>query len=425
MVVVDDDPKVRMLLERAFRAPEFETHTFATGQAALGRLTEIRPDCVVSDILMPDMDGEAFLRALRGVPGLESTPFVTVSAVRSEARIKAVLDAGADAFLLKPFPLRDLLDKVRSLLERDAPTAPEPACEDISPTRPIFAAPRPASGAAVPGESGATPLPAPPPPAPPVVRVLAPVYLPRAPATAKPPGPAAPPAPSVRHTELETPGGLEFGRFTRVETDGRSFVVLTEAVAQPRFTVTTVITEKNAPLRKIETALPHPLAREEDRGEVRRQLDLQHDDVLRRLDHFVLDYGPRRVVWSDQSRSVDAVLLAWAMSAVAQAAEVEAGTDETYRLLRLSLERTATDESSLRHFHVTPEGRVVVAPDRPGRAPRRAVRAVAAWCFAFAAAAFQADEEEVAEPVRKATRRHSVELERLGFYDRLRRRMRA
>jgi hypothetical protein len=379
---------------------------------------------VVSDILMPDMDGQAFLEALRALPGLESTPFVTVSAVRSEAKIKAVLAAGADAFLLKPFPLRDLLDKVRSLLERDTPANPEPTSDEISPTRPLLAMPRPASAAAVPRESGATPLPASP-PAPPVVRILAPVYHPHAPALARPSGPTAPSAPSVRHTELETPGGLEFGRFTRVETGGRSFVVLTEAVAQPRFTVTTVITERNAPLRKIETALSHPLAREEDREEVRRQLDLQHEDVLRRIDHFVLDHGPRRVVWSDQSRSVDAMLLAWAMSAVAQVAEAEAGTDETCRLLRLTLERAATDESLLRNFHITPEGRVMVAPDRPQRAPRRAVRAVANWCFAFAAAALQTDEEEAAEPVRKATMRHGVELERLGFYDRLRRRMRA
>ena len=450
MVVVDDDPKVRLLLERAFRAPEFETRTFASGKAALESVAAIRPDCVVSDILMPDMDGETFLRAIRGVPGLEHTPFVTVSAVRSEARIKAVLAAGADAFLLKPFPLRELLDKVRSLLERKAPAPPEPTSDYTSPTRPVFAAPHTTSTAAVPRKPGATPAPvlapkalasprpaavspvaapaarpvslpptALPPAAPPAVRVLPPVHI-----VAPAPAPAAPAHP-VHHTELEPPGGLDFGRFTRVESRGRSFVVLTEAVAQPRFTVTTVITEKNAPLRKIETALPHPLAREEDRETVRRQLDLQHDDVLRRLDHFVLDQAPRRVVWTDQSRSVDAVLLAWTMSAVAQLAEAEAGTEETCRLLRLTLERTAMEEDSLRLFHVTPLGRVVVASDRTTRAPRRAVRAVAAWCFAFARAALQANEEKVAEPVRQATKRHAVELERLGFYDRLRRRMRA
>ena len=81
-------------------------------------MSQIKPDCVVSDILMPDMDGESLLRALRAVPGLEAVPFIALSAVRSEARIRAVVGAGADAFLLKPFPLRELTEKVRSLVER-------------------------------------------------------------------------------------------------------------------------------------------------------------------------------------------------------------------------------------------------------------------------------------------------------------------
>jgi hypothetical protein len=230
----------------------------------------------------------------------------------------------------------------------------------------------------------------------------------------------------VRQTELGPPeGGLGFGRFTRVESRGRSFVVLTEAVPQPKFTVTTVITEKGVPLRKIESALPHPLAREDDRDTVRRQLDLQHDDTLRRLDDLVLDTAPRRVVWSDQNRSVEAGILAWAMSAVAQLAETEAGTDETARQLRLTRESAMVEEDALRAFQVTPFARVVVEPRHAGRVPRRAVRAVAGWCRAFATAALQAEVHEIAGPVRQATRRYTLELERMGFYDQLMRRPKA
>ncbi len=251
------------MLGRAFRAPEFETHAFPTGAAALQSVAEIRPDCVVSDIVMPDMDGENLLRAVRAVPGLERVPFIAVSGVRSEARIRAVLAAGADVFLLKPFPLRDLIEKVRALVEWPATDAPTSV--RIAPVRIV-----------VPTPSPTTP---PPPPTPPAERA------------------------DVRRVELGPPDtGLGFGRFTRVEVRGRSFVVLTETVSQPKFTVTTVITEKGVPLRKIESALPHPLAREEDRDTVRRQVDLQHDDTLRRLDDLVLDTAPRRVVWSDQSR---------------------------------------------------------------------------------------------------------------------------
>ena len=151
MVVVDDDSKVRLLLERAFRAPEFDTHAFPTGAAALRQIAEIRPDCVVSDILMPDMDGETFLRGVRARPGLARLPFVVVSAVRSESRIQGILDAGANAFLLKPFPLRQLLDKVRSLVDpaRAREARGERTADDASPTGPVVAAAHTVSTAAV------------------------------------------------------------------------------------------------------------------------------------------------------------------------------------------------------------------------------------------------------------------------------------
>ena len=410
---------------------------------------------------MPDMDGEGLLRAVRTVPGLERVPFVAVSAVRSEARIRTVLEAGADAFLLKPFPLRDLIEKVRSLLERPAAarSGGEKTSDYTSPTRPVIAAAHTMSTAAIRRRPGAArfapPVDAPilPPAAPPAVAPVAArtatpappiVEPPAAPAPPQaPPPPAAPtsvhvapvrivlPTPAtgsadVHRTELGPPdGGLGFGRFTRVDSRGRSFVVLTEALAQPKFTVTTVITENGVPLRKIESALPHPLAREEDGDTVRRQLDLQHDDTLRRLSDLVLDHTPRRVVWSDQSRSVEAGVLAWAMSAVAQLAESEAGTDETARQLRLTRETALVEESALRAFHVTPFGRVMVDPEYSDRLPRRAVRAIAAWCRAFATAVLQVEPDRVVEPVRQATRRYALELERMGFYDRLARRAKA
>jgi two-component system phosphate regulon response regulator PhoB len=425
MVVVDDDSKVRLLLERALRPPEFETHVFATGAAALERLGDIRPDCVVSDILMPDMDGERLVRAIRAVPGLERVPFIAVSAVRSEARIRAALAAGADAFLQKPFPLRDLLDKVRTLRETSA-RRPEPrrGSDDTSPTRPVVTAPHTTSTAAVRRRPRPPSLPpAAVPPVPPPTAASAPpgVTSVRVP-TVRVVVPTAPPADDARRVELRpADAGLGFGRFTRVQARGRSFVVLTEAAAQPKFTVTTVITEKGVPLRRIESALPHPLAREDDGDTVRRQLDLQHDDALRRLTDLVLDLTPRRVVWSDQSRSVDAGVLAWAMSAVAQLAETEAGTDETVRQLRRTHERALAEEGALRAFRVTPAGRVVADPDAGGRVPRRAVRAVAGWCRAFAAVTMQSDEDRILGPVRQATRPRGPELERMGFYERLRR----
>jgi hypothetical protein len=263
----------------------------------------------------------------------------------------------------------------------------------------------------------------------PRTRPLQPVKLsagppppPPAPARSPSPAPAGGPDDSQRIEFAPLDRGLGFGRFTRVETRGRSFIVLTEAVPKPQFILTTVITERSVPLRKIETALPHPLAREEDADTVRQQLDLQHDEVLRRLDDLVLDGARRRVLWSDQSRSVDAPLLAWTISAIAQLTEAEVGTEETARQLHLTHERALVADDALRAFQITPAARVVVDTKSGRELPRRAVRAVALWAYDFASSTLLVEDDEVVEPVRQATRRRADELERMGFYDRLRRR---
>jgi DNA-binding response OmpR family regulator len=413
LVVVDDDAKVRVLLERAFRAPEFETHTFPTGRAALARAAQLRPDCVVADLMLPDTDGERLLRSLRSLPGLESVPFIAVCAVRSEPRVQGVLDAGADGFLLKPFPLRELLEKVRSLLDRPG-GRPEPPPE-LSPTRPFFAVAHTMSTSPVArrkaGEDGAKA-------ADKAAAKKAAESLPSPVVEQRPDG--------SRRVELRPPGTvLGFGRYTRVEARGRSIVVLTEASTKPAFAVTTVITERGRPLRKIESVLPHPLAREDDRDTVRRQLDLQHEDALRRLEELVVHETQRRMLWNDQSRHVDPSLLAWAVSALAQLAEVEAGPEETMKALVSTRERVAAQEDVLKVFQVTPLGRVATEPGARDRLPRRAVSAVAAWSLALAVEALRVSEEDAFEPIRHATQRRAAELERLGYYARLRRRIRA
>jgi len=400
LVVVDDDVKVRRLLEHALRPPEFETFAFQSGAEALRLLPQVRPACIVSDILMPDLDGESLLRAFRAVPGLESVPFIAVSAVRSETRIRSVLSAGANAFLLKPFPVRDLVEKIRDLVAR--PLAHEPSTATWGA---IARPPGLAAAASVAAASAAAAS---------------------APATSAPaaPAPARPrpvPGDGPQRTEVRPPDPvLGFGRFTKVETGGRSFVVLTEAAARPRFTVTTVITEKGVALRKIETALPYPLAREDDQETARRQLDQQHDDTIARLPRLVVDAMPRRVVWSDQNRGVDPDLLAWTVSAVAQHAEAEVGTAETVRALRRTRQRLAVQEDTLASFYVTELGRVITDPFLEGPLPRRAIGAAAAWCSAFALEALDVREDRLAEPIQRATHRRSAELERLGFYAKLR-----
>jgi DNA-binding response OmpR family regulator len=377
IVVADDDPKVRRLLEHALKAPEFEVHAFPTGAAALQAMPHLRPDCVVSDMLMPDMDGERFLRGVRSISGLESVPFLVVSAIRSDERIQSVLSAGASAFLLKPFPVRELVRRIRALLDGSTVPPAPPSPRDTAQEGPLESL------------------------------LLDDDFHYE----------EAPEAP--HRTELRPPAtSLGFGRYTQVTQRGRSFVVLTEVEVEPRFTVTTVISEKGVGRRKIQTSLPHPLAREEDREVARRRVDLQHEEAIEHLPELVDDGPSRRVVWSDRSRTVDADLLAWTVSAVARVAKDEVGPAESLRLLRRTLDRAALDEADLRVFEVTPRGRVVVS-GRAWRLPRRVVGAVAGWCRDLLAESLQAEANTVVHPIRRATRQRGRELERIGFYERL------
>ncbi len=261
LIVADRDVKVHALMERVFRPPEFELAACATGRAALERARLLPPDCVVSDLVLPDMDAAGLLRALRAA-GLESVPMLVATPTRSELNLRAVLDAGADGYLVKPFPLGELLGKVRALLRAPArrgrvePLAPDPraSASEIDP----------AGAAAQPVEADA----------------------------ARPAAETQPPA---------TVTAQGWGRYSRVMVDGRSLVVLTEATPLPRFVVTTVITENGAALRKIETELPHALAREEDRALVHQQIELQHENTLLRLDELVVGHRRCRIVWSRES----------------------------------------------------------------------------------------------------------------------------
>lgn len=298
VVVVDRDPKVRSGTVRALRAPEFDTHAFASAGEALAHCDEIRPDCVVTDAGLPDMPCERFLRALRERPGLQNLPVVVLSVARSATRLRALQDAGADACLLKPFPFQELVDKVRSLtvvptladggaMTPGSPARPR-ATSDSATQKLQALAPPPKNGTG----SGAATVD--------VTRGVASPVAPKATAeTTRGKASAAEGRGEERLDELAHPEATEgLGRYTRVDRSGRSLVVLTEASPRPRFVVTTVIAEKGWALRKIATELPHALAREDDRDLVRRQIDMQHDAVLDRLDSLVVDIPPRRIVWS-------------------------------------------------------------------------------------------------------------------------------
>jgi two-component system response regulator MprA len=117
ILVVDDEAAVRESLRRALALEGYEVELAADGAEALYRLdTDLQPDAIVLDVLMPNVDGLETARRLRGSGN--KTPILMLTARDEiEARV-AGLDAGADDYVVKPFALSELLARLRALLRR-------------------------------------------------------------------------------------------------------------------------------------------------------------------------------------------------------------------------------------------------------------------------------------------------------------------
>jgi two-component system response regulator MprA len=119
VLVVDDDRALRDALRRALTLGGYEVLAAGGGLQAIEQLAAARPDVVVLDVLMPDMDGLEVCRRLRERG--DRTPILMLTARDAVDDRIAGLDAGADDYLVKPFDVEELKARVRALLRRSAP----------------------------------------------------------------------------------------------------------------------------------------------------------------------------------------------------------------------------------------------------------------------------------------------------------------
>ena len=109
VLVVDDIADNRSVLTQSLEDAGFATATAANGLQAIERMAEVGPDCVLMDLQMPQMNGFEAIRHLRGMPGGDDLCIIAVSASAFDVDRKRALDAGADAFVGKPFKIQELL----------------------------------------------------------------------------------------------------------------------------------------------------------------------------------------------------------------------------------------------------------------------------------------------------------------------------
>lgn len=116
VLVVEDNPDMRRFTRHALEQ-EFRVVTAADGSEALDRARALHPDLIVTDVMMPRMDGQQLLAAVRGTPELKETPVIVLSARADDEFRIALLRHGANDYAVKPFSAAELCARATNLIE--------------------------------------------------------------------------------------------------------------------------------------------------------------------------------------------------------------------------------------------------------------------------------------------------------------------
>ncbi|MFJ5993231.1 response regulator transcription factor [Lentzea sp. NPDC092896] len=124
VLIVEDDATIRTAVIRALTEQGHVVSSAGTAMSGLQSAVTSRPDVVLLDLGLPDLDGREVLRMIRAV---SVVPIIVVTARADEAEIVRLLDAGADDYVVKPFGGAQLDARIRAVLRRTGSDQPEPA----------------------------------------------------------------------------------------------------------------------------------------------------------------------------------------------------------------------------------------------------------------------------------------------------------
>src|SRR5512139_57472 len=123
VLVVDDENAIRRYLKTALSAQGVSVYEASNGQETLNAVVDHRPDVIILDLGLPDLDGIEVTRRLRE---WSQTPIIILSVREAEQDKIAALDAGADDYLTKPFGTGELMARMRVVVRRQASKTDEP-----------------------------------------------------------------------------------------------------------------------------------------------------------------------------------------------------------------------------------------------------------------------------------------------------------
>ena len=118
VLVVDDDPVILRLLQVNFELEGIDVELAVDGEEGLNLIEADPPDLVISDIMMPKVNGLELLAALRSSPDTAALPVILLSAKAQVADVQRGLELGADDYVTKPFDPLELIDRVYKVLAK-------------------------------------------------------------------------------------------------------------------------------------------------------------------------------------------------------------------------------------------------------------------------------------------------------------------
>lgn len=134
VLIVEDDPAIQSLLRYTLQQANFAVSEASSAEDGLKLLSDVLPDVVVIDWMLPGMSGVSMARQLRQDKRTRDLPLIMVTARGEEADRVAGLEQGADDYLVKPFSPRELLARIQAILRRRSPEISETILE-VGPLR--------------------------------------------------------------------------------------------------------------------------------------------------------------------------------------------------------------------------------------------------------------------------------------------------
>lgn len=123
VLLVEDDPDIVRLVTHYLEKDGFQVQAALSGPLGLAAVRKRKPDAVILDLMLPDMDGYEVCKRLRSDPSTSTVPIMMLTAKGDETARVVGLEIGADDYVTKPFSPKEVVARVRALIRRSAPPA--------------------------------------------------------------------------------------------------------------------------------------------------------------------------------------------------------------------------------------------------------------------------------------------------------------